>query len=129
MSIEIFGCSPVLANGAVIPLSPAVRAGDLLFVSGQLGLDDAGALVADDVASQLRQCVKRLADILALAGADLGQVVKTTVWLTDKADFAAFNNAYRELFPSQPPARSTVVSDLLIAGARVEIEAVACLAR
>lgn len=128
MSIEIFGTSPVLANGAVIPLSPAVRAGDLLFVSGQLGLNDAGALVADDVASQLRQCVARLAGILALAGADLSQVVKTTVWLTDKADFAAFNSAYRELFPSQPPARSTVVSELLIPGARVEIEAIACLA-
>lgn len=123
--IETLGSSPVLANGDKIPLSPAVRAGDFLFISGQLGLDEEGRIAADDVAGQLRHCVRRLRAVLALAGADLGAIVKTNVWLTDKSDFAAFNAAYREFFPDKPPARSTVVSDLLIPGARVEIDAVA----
>lgn len=123
--IETLGSSPVLANGSIVPLSPAVRAGQFLFISGQLGLDDHGTLIAPDVAAQLRQCVLRLRSILALAGADLGAIVKTNVWLTDKADFPAFNAAYREYFPSHPPARSTVVSELLIPGAKVEIDAVA----
>jgi len=125
--IERLGGSPKLANGDIVPLSAAVRAGNLLFISGQLGLDDQGRLVAPDVAGQLRQIVKRLRAALALAGADLDAVVKTTVWLTEAQDFPAFNAAYREFFGAQPPARSTVVSQLLIPGARVEVEAIALL--
>ncbi len=125
--IERLGGSPKLANGDIVPLSAAVRAGNLLFISGQLGLDDQGRLVAPDVAGQLRQVVKRLRAALALAGADLDAVVKTTVWLTEAQDFPAFNAAYREFFGAQPPARSTVVGQLLIPGARVEVEAIALL--
>lgn len=125
--ITVIGKSPVLASGATIPLSPAVRAGDLLFLSGQLGLDEAGKPVGDDIESQTRQAIARLDAVLALAGGRRELIVKTSVWLTDKADFPAFNRLYAELFPHHPPARSTVVSELLIPGARVEIDAVAYL--
>lgn len=123
--IQYIGKPMVLANGTTVPLTPAVRAGDLVFVSGQLGLDDKGALVGEDVVSQTRQAFERIRAILAEAGLGLDAIVKMSVWITDKADFAAFNNTYREYFPNHPPARSTVVSDLLIPGAKVEIEATA----
>ncbi len=115
----------VLANGTTVPLTPAIRAGDFIFVSGQLGIDDKGAVVADDVAAQAHQAMARIRSILAEAGVDLNSIVKVSVWLTDKADFPAFNAAYREHFPDRSPARSTVVSDLLIPGAKVEIDAIA----
>lgn len=125
---EIIGQPLRLASGEVLPLSSAVKAGQLVFVSGQLGIDDQGRLVAADVAGQLHQCVERIRRILANAGIGLDAVVKATVWLSDAADFPAFNAAYRECFPERPPARSTVVSGLLIPGARVEIEVVATAA-
>jgi 2-iminobutanoate/2-iminopropanoate deaminase len=123
--IEYIGQPMVLANGTTVPLTPAVRAGDLIFVSGQLGLDDKGAPVAEDIAAQTRQAIERIRAILKQAGVGLNAVVKVSVWITDKTDFQAFNNTYRECFPNHPPARSTVVSDLLIPGAKVEIEATA----
>lgn len=123
--IQYIGKPMVLANGSTVPLTPAVRAGDFVFVSGQLGLDDKGALVAEDITAQTRQAVERIRAILKQASVSLDAVVKVSVWITDKADFAAFNNTYRECFPNNPPARSTVVSELLIPGAKVEIDAIA----
>jgi 2-iminobutanoate/2-iminopropanoate deaminase len=123
--IQSIGQPMVLANGTTVPLTPAIRAGDFIFVSGQLGIDSKGVVVADDVAGQARQAMERIRSILAEAGVDLAAIVKVSVWLTDKADFPAFNAAYREYFPDRPPARSTVVSDLLIPGANVEIDAIA----
>ncbi|WP_206362862.1 RidA family protein [Stenotrophobium rhamnosiphilum] len=123
--IQYIGKPMVLANGSTVPLTPAVRAGDFVFASGQLGLDDKGVLVADDITAQTRQAIERIRTILGQAGVGLDAIVKVSVWITDKADFAAFNNTYREYFPNNPPARSTVVSDLLIPGAKVEIEATA----
>jgi 2-iminobutanoate/2-iminopropanoate deaminase len=123
--ILAIGKPRALANGLSIPLTPAIRAGDFVFVSGQLGIDDAGTVVADDVAAQARHAMERIRSILAQADVELSAVVKMSVWLTDKADFPAFNAAYREFFPDRPPARSTVVSDLLIPGAKVEIDAIA----
>jgi 2-iminobutanoate/2-iminopropanoate deaminase len=125
--ISAIGKSPTLANGTTIPLSPAVRAGDFLFLSGQLGLDENSRLVGDDIASQTRQTIARLEAILTEAGGRRDQIIKVSVWLTDGADFPAFNKVYAEWFPDRPPARSTVVSGLLIPGARVEIDAVAYL--
>ncbi|MDM4772551.1 RidA family protein [Solimonas sp. SE-A11] len=125
MSIEVIGTSPTLANGMTVPLSPAIRAGNLVFVSGQLGLDDNGTLVGPDIEAQTHQVMKRLRAVLQQAGADLDRVVKAGVWLTDKTDFPAFNAIYREYFPQRPPARSTVVSELLIPGARLEIDVIA----
>lgn len=123
--ILAIGTPPTLANGVSIPLTPAIRAGDLIFVSGQLGIDDDGRVVAEDITAQVHQAMQRIRAILAEAGTELSSLVKVSVWLTDKADFPAFNAAYREYFPDRPPARSTVVSELLIPGAKVEIDGIA----
>lgn len=107
-------------------LSPAVVTGDLIFLSGQLAFGSDGTIVApDDVAEQTRQVLTNLARVLAGQGLDLSDIVKTTVWLTDVADFPAFNAAYARSLGDHRPARSTVRSDLMLPGARVEIEAVA----
>ena len=116
MSKQVFGTSHV-------PLSPAVRAGDFVFVSGQVPVVD-GKVVAGGVAEETRAALRNVRACLALAGCDLSDVVKTTVWLRDRDDFAAFNAAYAEFFPAEPPARSTAESRLMIDIA-VEIEAVA----
>lgn len=114
------------APAAIGPYSQAVRAGQFVFTAGQIGLDPTtGQLVADDVAAQTRQVMANLAAVLAAAGSNLGQVVKTTIFLTDMADFAAVNAVYGEFFPAEPPARSTVAVAALPRGARVEIEAIA----
>jgi 2-iminobutanoate/2-iminopropanoate deaminase len=105
------------------PYTPAVRAGDFIFVSGQLGLAG-GSLVDGGVAGQTRQAVANLVDRLAEMGAELTDVVKTTCFLVDMDAFATFNTAYVEGFGSHRPARSTVAVRELPAGARVEIEAV-----
>ena len=109
---------------AKVPLSPAVRAGDFVFVSGQVPVDAGGNVVAGGVAAETDQVLKNLAAALDLAGCTLADVVKTTVWLRDRDDFAAFNEAYGRHFPTDPPARSTAESRLMIDIA-VEIEAVA----
>lgn len=127
--IQAIGQPRALANGLVIPLTPAIRAGDFVFVSGQLGLDDSGAVVAADIGAQTRQAIARIRAVLQLAGCDLDAVVKASVWITDPADFTDFNAAYREAFGQRPPARSTVVSGLLIPGAKVEIDAIAYVGR
>jgi len=123
--IQAIGKPRTLANGLTHPLTPGIRAGDFVFVSGQLGMDDQGVVVSDDIAAQTRHALERIRAILALAGTDLSAVVKVSVWVTDKAEFPAFNAAYREFFPERPPARATVVSDLMIPGAKVEIDAIA----
>jgi reactive intermediate/imine deaminase len=107
-----------------VPLSPAVRAGDFVFVSGQVPVDASGAVVAGDIAAQTRQVLENVKAALALAGCELGDVVKTTCWLEDARDFAGFNAVYATYFPQNPPARSTAESRLMIP-IKVEIEAVA----
>ena len=125
LQLERIGQPPQLADGRVIPLSPAVRAQGLLFVSGQLGLDDHGQLIASDAATQTRQTLKRIEHILEQAGSGLSQIIKATIWITDKADFAAINQVWAEVLGAHPPARSTVVNELLIPGARIEVEVIA----
>jgi 2-iminobutanoate/2-iminopropanoate deaminase len=125
MKHEIIGGALALADGRPLPLSKAVRAGDYVFVSGQLGITHAGALAGNDVEAQTRQCLQNIAAILAEAGCGLDHVIKTTVWLVERADFPRFNQVYAEFFAQHPPARATVVADLVIAGALVEIEALA----
>ncbi len=117
MSKEFFGKSHV-------PLSPAVRAGDFVFVSGQVPVDEDGKVVPGGVAAETRQVLKNIRKCLQMAGCDLSDVVKTTVWLRDRDDFASFNEAYAEFFHANPPARSTAESRLMIDIA-VEIEAIA----
>lgn len=110
------------------PYTPIVRSGDWLVVSGQLGVLD-GALVGDDAASQATQAVANLRALLESEGASLDHVVKTTVFLTDMADFSAMNEAYVAAFGDHRPARSSIgVAALPLAGAVVEIEAWARIA-
>lgn len=106
------------------PYTPAVRAGDFIFVSGQLGLRD-GALVEGGVAGQTAQAVTNLGERLAEMGAALDDVVKTTCFLVDMDTFATFNAAYIGGFGDHRPARSTIAVRELPAGGQVEIEAVA----
>lgn len=120
-----FGSFPQLASGATVPLSKAVRAGDFVFLSGQLGLDENGRLVVGGVTEQSHQAFRNIKAALGEAGASLEQVVKATVWLTNGGDFAAFNEVYRTYFSALPPARSTVISALVIPGALIEIEVLA----
>ena len=114
------------APAAIGPYSHAVCTGDLLFTSGQIGLDPAtGKLVGEDIESQTRQVMRNLEQVLAAAGMTFANVVKTTVFLADLADFATVNGIYAAHFPADPPARSCVQVAALPAGARVEIELVA----
>lgn len=107
------------------PYSPAVRWDRLVFTAGQVGVDpSAGKPVEGGVQEQTRQVLINLRNVLEAAGTDLQHVVKTTCFLKDIGDFAAFNQVYREFFPSNPPARSTVQAALL-APYVVEIEAIA----
>ena len=114
------------APRAIGPYSQATRANGLLFTAGQVGFDPAtGELVDGGIAEQTRQVLANIRAILEAGGSGLGQVVKTTVFLVDMADFAAMNEVYAEAFGAHRPARSTVAVAALPRGARVEIEAVA----
>jgi 2-iminobutanoate/2-iminopropanoate deaminase len=116
------------APKAIGPYSQAIRAGSLLFCSGQIPLDPAtGALVDGDIAAQTRQVFANITAILQAAGTSLDRVVKTTVFLADMNDFAAMNEVYATLFPSPAPARSTVAAAGLPRSARIEIEVIALL--
>lgn len=106
------------------PYRPIVRAGDFLFVSGQLGVVD-GELVEGGVAAQTAQLVKNLTALLESEGATLASVVKTTCFLADMDDFQTFNTAYVEALGNHRPARSTFAVKGLPLGAGVEVEAVA----
>ncbi len=111
---------------ALGPYSLAIRAGETLFLSGQIHLDPAtGKLVDGDIGSQTRQCLENLKSVLAAAGMDFAHLVKTTVFLVDMNDFPAMNEVYAEYMVAPFPARSTVQVAGLPLGARVEIEAVA----
>lgn len=114
------------APAAIGPYSQAISIGNMVFCSGQLGLDPAtGQIASEDVAGQTRQILLNLQAVLGAAGLGLHHIVKTTVFLADMADFRTMNEVYAEFFTSAPPARSTVaVRDLPLA-ARVEIEAIA----
>jgi len=112
------------------PYSIAVRAGDLVFCSGQTGIDpQTGELVAGGVAAQTRQVLVNLQAVLEAAGGSLQNVVKTTVFLQDMKDFAVMNGVYAEFFSVDPPARSTVQVAALPKAGLVEIEAIAVIPR
>lgn len=115
------------APAAIGPYSQAIRSGDLLFASGQLGLDPATGNLVDGIEAQARQALTNLQAVLAAAGAGIADVVKTTIFLADMADFATVNAIYGELFRHEPPARSTVQVAALPKGGLVEIEVIARL--
>lgn len=113
------------APAALGPYSQAMRVGSLVYTSGQIGIDPAvGKITATDVAGQAEQVCKNLAAVLRAAGTDLSHTIKTTCFLTDIADFAAFNEVYVRHFTGKP-ARSCVAAKALPAGALCEIEVIA----
>ena len=114
------------APAAVGPYSQAVRAGSMVFCAGQIPLDPkSGQIVSQDVAEQTRRVLDNLTAVLKSARLTLSDVVKTTVFVTDLADFQTVNEIYAKYFSAQPPARSTVQVAALPKAARVEIEAIA----
>ena len=114
------------APAAVGPYSQAVDAGDLVFLSGQLGLvPETGELAEGGLEGQARQMLENVRAVLAEAGLDFSHVVKTLVFLTDLGNFAAFNAIYAEVVPSNPPARSCVELSALPKGGLVEMEVIA----
>lgn len=109
-----------------VPLSPAVRAGDMIYVSGQVPLGTDGKIIEGNIEAQTKQVMENIKSALALAGATLKDVVKTTIWLEDARDFGRMNAVYATYFPKEPPARTTVESRLMI-DIKIEIEAIAYL--
>ena len=117
MTKECFGT-------AHVPLSPAVRAGDFVYVSGQVPVDSSGRIVPGDAGAQTDAVIENIKAALALAGCTLDDVIKTHCYLADARDFGAFNAAYGRHFATNPPARTTAEARLMI-DIRVEIEAIA----
>jgi len=116
------------APQAIGPYSQGIRAGNMLFVSGQGHLDpDTGALVTGDVATETRRVMDNVGAILKAAGASFDHVVRTTVYLADMADFAAMNAVYGEYFSAPAPARTTIQAARLPRDMRVEIDVIAVL--
>jgi 2-iminobutanoate/2-iminopropanoate deaminase len=116
------------APAAIGPYSQAVKCGNMLFCSGQIPLDPAtGELVAGDIAVQAERVMNNIAALLTAAGAGFDDVVKTTIFLVDMADFAAVNEVYGSRFPNHKPARSTVAVKSLPRNALLEIEVIVAL--
>ena len=108
------------------PYSPAIRAGNLLFLSGQVGFDPStGALVDGDISAQTEQVMRNIGALLTAAGIDFSHVVRTTVFLADMGEFASMNEVYARYMVDPPPARSTVQVARLPRDARVEIDVIA----
>ena len=118
------------APRAIGPYSQAVRAGGLIFASGQIPIDPAtGEFVAGGATEQTEQVLRNLTAVFAAAGVGMNQVVKTTVFLADMDDFTAMNEVYGRYFSEEPPARATVQAARLPRDAKVEIEAIAVVSR
>ncbi len=118
------------APPAIGPYSQGVRAGDFLFISGQLGIDpDTKTLVEGGIEAQAQRALANIAGIVAAAGGSMGSIVKTTVLLQSMGDFAKLNEVYGRFFGADPPARATYEVAKLPLGGLVEIEAVAWLGR
>lgn len=118
--------STTAAPAAIGPYSQAIAYGNLVFASGQIALDpSSGQLVEGDVQAQTRRALDNLSAVLQAAGSSLGQVVKTTVFLTSMTNFAAMNEIYGQYFTGEPPARSTVAVAELPRNALVEVEVIA----
>ena len=115
---------PLVIGGRTLSLSRAIRAGDFVFLTGQVPFKDGEVMTTGSVEEQTRAVLDDIKATLAEAGCALSDVVKAMVWLRDRADFPGFNAVYGEYFPEQPPTRSAVVSDLLV-DVRVEVEVIA----
>ncbi len=114
-----------IPNAPERPYSPAIRAGDYIFVSGQVGVRDNQGNEIEGIEGQTKQCLDNASLILEMAGSSLTDVVKVTVFLTDVASFARMNEVYQTYFPENPPARSTIAASLVNPAMLVEIECIA----
>jgi 2-iminobutanoate/2-iminopropanoate deaminase len=120
---QIIG-GPLVINGRILSLSKAVRAGDFVFLTGQVPMVAGQVLTTGSVEDQTRACLDCITETLAEAGCTRDDVVKTMVWLKERADFPGFNAVYGEYFPTNPPARSALVSGFLV-DILVEVEVIA----
>ena len=123
MSKEIIG-EPLVINGRKLSLSKAVRAGDFVFLTGQIPMKNGVVVTEGSIEDQTRIVLDEIKNTLIEAGCELQDVVKSMVWLKNRDDFPGFNKIYGEYFPHEPPARSAVVSDFLV-DILVEVEVVA----
>jgi 2-iminobutanoate/2-iminopropanoate deaminase len=121
--------STSLGPSAIGPYSQAIRAGNLLFVSGQIPIDPATGKIIEDktIEAQTRRVLQNLTAIVSAAGGSVDSIVKTTVFLSDMGEFAAMNAVYAEFFPVRPPARSTVEAARLPRDVSIEIDCIAVL--
>ena len=115
---------PLVINGRHLSLSRAIRAGDFVFLTGQIPFRDGKPMTGGTIEDQTHAVLDEIKTTLAEANCQLSDVVKTMVWLTNRADFPGFNTVYAEYFPDDPPTRSAVVNDLLV-DVRIEIEVIA----
>ena len=123
MSKEIIG-EPLVINGRKLSLSKAVRAGDFVFLTGQIPMKNGVVVTKGSIEDQTRIVLDEIKNTLTEAGCELQDVVKAMVWLKNRDDFPGFNEIYGEYFPHEPPARSAIVSDFLV-DILVEVEVVA----
>lgn len=126
MKLEIMSTDK--APAAIGPYSQAVKCGNMLFCSGQIPLDPAtGELVIGDITCQTERVMENIAAVLVAANAGFDDIIKTTIFLVDMADFAAVNDVYGKRFPGHKPARSTVAVKSLPRGSMLEIEVIVSL--
>jgi 2-iminobutanoate/2-iminopropanoate deaminase len=122
---EVIAPAGFSASGS--PLSPGIRVGQTVYVSGQVGRHPTTGQMGADIREQTRNSIERIKMILEEAGSSLEHVVSATCWLSNKEHFAAFNEVYNSYFPTAKPARATVEANLMAAGALVEIMVTACM--
>ena len=122
-SKQVIG-EPIVIGGRQLSLSRAIRAGDFVFLTGQVPFKDGQVMIDGSIEDQTHAVLSDIKKTLKMAGCEMTDVVKAMVWLTDRADFPGFNAVYGEYFPNDPPTRSAVVNDLLV-DVRVEVEVVA----
>ncbi len=115
---------PLEIGGRKLSLSRAIRAGANVYLTGQIPMKDGAPMTSGTIEEQTRAVLDDITATLAMAGCTRDHVVKAMVWLRERADFPGFNAVYAEYFPNDPPARSAIVSDLLV-DCRVEVEVVA----
>lgn len=115
---------PIVIGGRKITVSRAIRAGDMVYLTGQIPFKDGEPMTTGAIEEQTRVTIEAIRDTLREAGCELSDVVKSMVWLRDKQDFPGFNQVYGEYFPVDPPTRSAVQGTMLV-DVRIEIEVVA----
>ena len=124
MSKQCIGDIRSGSGGQSLPFSPAVRAGDYVYVSGQTAMNDQGEIISGGIEVQAHKVFEIIKNILEMAGCGMEDVIKVNVWLDDPRDFAGYNRIFAEYFTENPPARSTVQSKLVV-DAKIEADAVA----